>query len=228
MARQAKKKKRAKTEFDPIVEYRRVQEDPIGSWSFLEDGEFATRVMTFSAVAFLPSLLLTTVVFPLVDEEGIILENMVAAFFYGFAIALTCTFLLLLRIGALLDPLNKNLLAKSYIVEDSRDQRSQRSFSPGDGGYYAVKRVKPEDERQRDKLLGEYTTAPAMGRLRKYVVGSLALLALGWTGGALSGAEMSREMEQEQDEQACGIGCIPGFETDDSTRIARISTLFGS
>ena len=221
------KKKREETEFDPIVEYRRVQEDPIGSWGFLEDGEFASRILACAAGSFLPGLLLTTLVYPLADQDGVIVENMVASFFYAVAISLTFTFLVLLRIGGLLDPLNKNLLAKSYIVEDSRDQRSQRSFSPGDGGYYAVERVKPEAELKRDQLLGQYETAPAMARLRKYLVGSMALLALGWTAGALSGAEMRRDFEPEEDEQACGVGCIPGFETDNATRASRISALLG-
>ena len=221
----AKKKQREKTEFDPIEEYRRVQEDPIGSWGFLDDGEFATRIVTCSAVAFLPALLLTTVVFPPADEEGIVFENMVASFSYAFALSLSFTFLLLLRVGGLLDPLNKNLLAKSYVVEDSRDQRSQRSLL-GTGGYYAEVRTKPEDERQRDKLLGEYTTAPAMARLRKYLLGAIALAALGWTVGALSGAEMRQNLEREEEEQACGVGCIPGFETTDDTLVKRSSWIF--
>eukprot|EP00439_Symbiodinium_sp_Y106_P084651 s662_g26.t1 len=224
--RRARRKKREETEFDPIVEYRRVQEDPIGALSFLEDGEFATRVLACSAAAFLPALLLTTIVFPPADEDGIIFQNMIASFFYAIALAFFFTFLLLLRIGGLLDPLNKNLLAKSYIVEDSRDQKSQRNFGPGDGGYYSEVRVKPEDERQRDKLLGEYTTAPAMARLRKYLLGSIALLALGWTGGALSGAEMRQDLEREEEEGACGSGCIPGFDVDDATLVKRSSWIF--
>jgi len=217
------KKKRQATEFDPIIEYKRVQEDPIGSWSFLEDGEFATRILGVAGVAFLPSLLLTTIVYPPTDEEGVIFQNMFASFAYAFAIASAVTFLLLLRIGGLLDPLNKNLLAKSYVVEDSRDSRQRGSMSPGDGGFYSEVRTKPEDERQRDKLLGEYTTAPAMTRLRKYLVGSIACLAVGWVGGGFSGAEMRADMEPEEEEGACGFGCIPGVEQDDASIMRKMS-----
>lgn len=209
-ARHAQKKRRASA-FDPIVEYKRVQDDPLGSWGFLEEDEFTKRIVSFAAVAFVPSLLLSVAVFPPSDEDGIFLPNMVAAFSYGLGVCMAVTFILLLRISSFVDPLNKNLKATSYVVEDSRSQRSLA----GDGGYYSERRKKTNDEIQRDQLLGEYQTGPAMGRLRKYLLGTACLSALGWILGGTSGGEMSLR-DDEDEERKCGTRCIPGLMTDDS------------
>lgn len=207
--RRAKKKRQSA--FDPIVEYKRVQEDPLGSWGFLEEDEFTKRVVSFAAVAFVPSLLLSVAVFPPSDEDGVFLPNMLAAFSYGVGLTMAVTFILLLRISSFVDPLNKNLKATSYVVEDSRSQRSLA----GDGGYYMERRQKTSDEIQRDQLLGEYQTGPAMSRLRKYLLGAAAVSALGWIVGSVSGGEMSLR-EDEEDERKCGTRCIPGLMTDDT------------
>lgn len=204
-------KKRRQSAFDPIVEYKRVQEDPLGSWGFLEEDDFARRIVSFAAVAFVPSLLLSVAVFPPSDEDGIFLPNMLAAFSYGVGLTMAVTFILLLRISSFVDPLNKNLKATSYVVEDSRSQRSLA----GDGGYYMERRQKTSDEIQRDQLLGEYQTGPAMSRLRKYLLGAAAVSALGWIVGSVSGGEMSLR-EDEEDERKCGTRCIPGLMTDDT------------
>ncbi|CAK9107779.1 unnamed protein product [Durusdinium trenchii] len=209
--RRRAKPKRRESAFDPIAEYKRVQSDPLGSWGFLEEEEFAQRMASFTAVAFVPSILLSVTVFPPSDEEGIFLPNMLAAFAYGLGLTMAVSFLLLLRISSLLDPLNKGLKATSYLVEDSRNKRSL----PGDGGYYSEVRQKTKEEVQRDQLLGEYQTNPAMGRLRKYLVGAAALSVLGWVLGSISGGEMSLN-EDEEDERKCGTRCIPGLMTDDS------------
>ncbi|CAK9090177.1 Uncharacterized protein SCF082_LOCUS42537 [Durusdinium trenchii] len=162
---------------------------------------------SFTAVAFVPSILLSVTVFPPSDEEGIFLPNMLAAFAYGLGLTMAVSFLLLLRISSLLDPLNKGLKATSYLVEDSRNKRSL----PGDGGYYSEVRQKTKEEVQRDQLLGEYQTNPAMGRLRKYLVGAAALSVLGWVLGSISGGEMSlneewrderRELAQDEEVMA--------------------------
>lgn len=204
-------KKRRQSAFDPIVEYKRVQEDPLGSWGFLEEDDFAQRIVSFAAVAFVPSLLLSVAVFPPSNEDGIFLPNMLAAFSYGVGLTMAVTFILLLRISSFVDPLNKNLKATSYVVEDSRSQRSLA----GDGGYYMERRQKTSDEIQRDQLLGEYQTGPAMSRLRKYLLGAAAVSALGWIVGSVSGGEMSLR-EDEEDERKCGTRCIPGLMTDDT------------
>eukprot|EP00434_Breviolum_minutum_P010559 symbB.v1.2.009314.t1/scaffold585.1/size314277/4 len=74
---------------------------------------------------------------------------------------------------------------------------------------------KTTDEIQRDQLLGEYQTGPAMGRLRKYLLGTACLSALGWILGGTSGGEMSLR-DDEDEERKCGTRCIPGLMTDDS------------
>ncbi|CAL1144099.1 unnamed protein product [Cladocopium goreaui] len=249
---------------------------------FEEEDDFAQRIVSFAAVAFVPSLLLSVAVFPPSNEalifgrlvdlwglaetalgDGIFLPNMLAAFSYGVGLTMAVTFILLLRISSFVDPLNKNLKATSYVVEDSRSQRSLA----GDGGYYSSsaeeglvdeatsgngvldtfemlpratflpatryavasveRRQKTSDEIQRDQLLGEYQTGPAMSRLRKYLLGAAAVSALGWIVGSVSGGEMSLR-EDEEDERKCGtlvaaaaensIGtrCIPGLMTDDT------------
>ncbi|CAJ1459872.1 unnamed protein product [Effrenium voratum] len=213
------KKKRQETPYDPIVEYRRVQEDPIGSWGFLEDDEFAKKMLGFSSVSFLISLVLSTTVFPVSNEEGILLPNMAAAFCYALGLGMATTFVLLLRVSSFVDPLNKNLKARSFIVEDRRDPNTRRAFSPGDGGFYSERVQKSTDEIQRDKLLGEYQTGPAMARLRKYLLGAFGLSVLGWVSGSFTGGEMGIR-EDADEEFACGSRCIPGLMTDD-TRIQR-------
>ncbi|CAJ1390546.1 unnamed protein product [Effrenium voratum] len=129
----------------------------VRSWGFLEDDEFAKKMLGFSSVSFLISLVLSTTVFPVSNEEGILLPNMAAAFCYALGLGMATTFVLLLRVSSFVDPLNKNLKARSFIVEDRRDPNTRRASG-------SVQ--KSTDEIQRDKLLGEYQTGPAMARLR--------------------------------------------------------------
>eukprot|EP00438_Fugacium_kawagutii_P014914 Skav233163 [mRNA] locus=scaffold1620:33763:37420:- [translate_table: standard] len=75
-------------------------------------------------------------------------------------------------------------------------------------------RKKTTDEIQRDQLLGEYQTGPAMARLRKYLLGAAALSALGWIVGSVSGGEMLGAGNHWP--LGAGSNCIPGLMTDDS------------
>lgn len=192
------------TDFEPIAEYNELRDNVIGSWGFLADNEFAMRLAGVFVPLFLLALVITSGVYPPVDEEDgeLLVRNIFASGLFASVVGLIVVFVVLLAIALQWDRVNKVLLQRSFTVEGrSMDQSS------GDGGYYGYDQVKTDKDARRDKLLSNYETEPALRRVRFYLLGTAVATAAAWVGGSAVCGEMrmappieeGEEKEQQED-----------------------------
>uniref|UniRef100_A0A7S4STS9 Uncharacterized protein n=1 Tax=Alexandrium monilatum TaxID=311494 RepID=A0A7S4STS9_9DINO len=218
----------AAKEFEPVAEYRALKDDMLSSWGFLGDQDFAIRALAVFIAGLVPGISFGAAVFPLRSEETgeLLVRNTVAASLLGAFLALCLLLAVIYRLAGQWDSVNKLLQRRAYYVE--YDPTKKMDYGSGSGGAYSFKQAKSEKEMERDRLLAEYETEPAVSRLRVYLLGTLAAAGSAIAGSLSVGGEigLAREEEEEEEEDevsamfykgkktVCKEGCIPGLEKD--------------
>jgi len=216
----------AAKEFEPVSEYRALKEDTLASWGFLNDQDFALRVLAVFAVGLVPGVAFGVAVFPAQNEDGeLLVRNIAAASLLGAFLALCLLLAVVFRLAGQWDSVNKLLQRKRYFVE--YDPTKKLDYGSGSGGAYSFTQTKAQKDVDRDRLLAQYETEPVVSRLRVYLVGTLAATVSAFAGSVSVGGEIGlakEEEEEEEDEESqlyyrakkteCKAGCLPGLETD--------------
>ncbi|CAE8596305.1 unnamed protein product [Polarella glacialis] len=218
--RHASRRKVGMDEIDPTKEYQALQEDALGSWGFLSDDEWRSRVLLLSAASIVIGTGLTSVVYPPVDGESgeVSVRNVVADILFGSGIGSVLVISVLLFLGSKLSGVNKMLQQKSFILESNSQENAPS------GGFYTTEQKKSQESVRKDRLVATYSTEPALARLRV----SLGIAFLGsaavWAAGTTVGGDLTMAAQEDEEETAdgdpgaenirrCKGGCLPGVGT---------------
>jgi len=196
---QKKRKKREPEDVDPVAEYNSVKEDPFGSWFFIEDDEFMTRVAILFSVGFIPIFLILCTVFPILSDAGQLqLNNLATDIFYASGIGVILVLLLCFWAGLRITEVDKILRRKSIVLEydPSNEQTS------GTMGFYTTVQQKTEVTAKRDRLIATYSVEPALSRLRSSLLVALVLAPCALAAGGASGGVVKprRKLTPEEEE----------------------------
>jgi hypothetical protein len=217
-------------EFEPINVYKKLKADFIGAWGSLGDGDFALRLFGIFVVGLVPGAYFGNLVFQTDDPETgqLVPINAAAAALVASTIGFSFLLMILVVLAFKWDEVNKLLQRSQYVVE--YDPTQKMDFGSGSGGAYSYNQVKTQEDIDRDRLLANYETEPAIGRIRVYLLATLPAIATSLAGSATLGEirKAAPEKEEEGDNVAlvdgawkfvpkqkkkvCGTGCVPGLE----------------
>eukprot|EP00929_Paragymnodinium_shiwhaense_P059182 TRINITY_DN29633_c0_g2_i1.p1 TRINITY_DN29633_c0_g2~~TRINITY_DN29633_c0_g2_i1.p1 ORF type:complete len:336 (-),score=86.40 TRINITY_DN29633_c0_g2_i1:276-1283(-) len=184
--------------FEPIAEFRAIRDNTVGSWGFLDDEEFAIRIVTVFGGAFVPGLAFMSAVFPFTDTAGgLALKNVVADFFFAAFISSVAVLGVLLYMAQQWSTVDKALRKEKYTVE--YDPTAKMDYTSGPGGAYSYQQVKSQKAVQRDRLIAEYDVEPALNRLRTFLAASVVAVLVMPAVGSSMGAEMKLAPPEEEE-----------------------------
>jgi len=164
----------------PIDEYRELKDDQFAALGFLDSQDLLLRIAAIFAAVFIPSLALTTYVYPPFGEQGeLFFPNVAAALVFAAASGSSIVFAVVISLTQKFDNVTKSLQRSSYYVEF--DGTKGLDYGGGAGGAYSYTRTKTDEQQQKDKLIAETETEPATGRLRTYLLGSIATTIVSFT-----------------------------------------------
>jgi len=188
--------------FEPIAEFKAIKENPVGSWGFLDDMDFAKRTATLFAAAFLVGAVFMSWVFPPLDASvGLVVKNLLADAFFAAGIGAVVVVTAILYMGQQWSNVDRALRKEKFTVE--YDPTAKMDYTSGPGGAYSYEQVKTTKAAQRDRLIAEYDVEPALTRVRSYLAASLlASLAMPALGSSM-GAEMNMAPPEDPTTDKC-------------------------
>lgn len=222
--------KRTEDKLDPLAEYQAAKSDPVVAWVFAEKDEEAYGPMaTVFGVCLIPAAFIASSIFPFTAEGSgeILPRNILATTLFSTGVALIPVLAVIIIAAFRLVEVNKLLRQNSFVVEVDPVTGDQSS---GTGGYYTKLQTKNQDDVKRDRLVSDYSTEPALARLRVVLGAWAAASAVAWIGGTSAGGEVRMapeelsELDEEDDPGArdmskCGAGCVPGV----GSKVGRIT-----